>query len=92
MSEIAWLTKKGVGANFKVGDKINGYGIFLNYNPESQRRLTPSPGTIKAVEKDFQENIDTGCPFYHVKVKFDDKPHTIVTHTQPLKLTNSKTE
>lgn len=92
MGRITWITEKGAGANFKVGDRIDAHGIFLNYNAKSQRKMSPSRGTIKAVEKGFQENIDAGCPFYYVKVKFDNRSDIVSTHTQPLKKINSKTE
>lgn len=82
MNEIVWITKKGVGANLKVGDRFEGRGIFSLYK---NGRLIPSYGTIKAVERDFQENIDTGCPFYYVKMRLDYCSDTFITHTQPLK-------
>ena len=74
MNKIIWSRKKGIGANFKVGDRVK--QKLGKYGWE---------GTITAVDKDFQKNIDTGCPFYSVKVKFNDFPQIIDFMTQGLK-------
>jgi len=76
-----WLTKKGIGANFKVGDKFKSQ-FFGTYE---KGRIIPGNGTIMAVEKDFQKNIDTGCPFYYVKVRLNHRSGIFPIHTKPLK-------